>query len=49
MPIKAEWFGVESLRRQGAVSREVKYRISVIEEKTFRKLENKRKEIQNKG
>ena len=45
MPIKAEWFGVESLRRQGAVSREVKYRISVIEEKTLRKLENKRKEI----
>jgi hypothetical protein len=45
MPIKAEWFGVESLRRQGAVSREVKYRISVIEQKTLRKLENKRKEI----
>ena len=45
MPIKAEWFGVESLRRRGAVSREVKYRISVIEEKTLRILENKRKEI----
>ena len=43
MPIKTEWFGVESLRRQGAVSREVKYRISVIDEKTLRNLENKRK------
>ena len=45
MPIKAEWFGVESLRRQGAVSREVKYRISVIDEKALRNLENKRKAI----
>jgi len=42
MPIKAEWFGVESLRRRGAVSRKVEYRISVIEGKTLRKLENKR-------
>lgn len=42
-PVKAEWFGVESLRKEGSISREVKYRISVLDEKTLRMLENKRK------
>jgi len=42
-PIKPEWFGVESLRHIGAVSRKVEYRVSVINEKTLRELDNKRK------
>lgn len=44
-PIKAEWFGVESLRTIGAVSREIKYRISVLDPNTLRNIENKRKMI----
>jgi len=39
-PIRADWFGVESLRQIGTVSREIKYRISAIDEKILRKLDN---------
>ncbi|BAF59819.1 hypothetical protein PTH_1638 [Pelotomaculum thermopropionicum SI] len=42
-PIRAEWFGVESFRRVGAVSRKTEYRISVLDEETLRVLENKKK------
>jgi hypothetical protein len=42
-PIKAEWFGVESLRHVGAVQRRVQYRVSAVDEKTLRVLNNKRK------
>jgi len=41
-PIKAEWFGVESLRKEGSISREVKYRISVLDGNTLRALNNKK-------
>jgi hypothetical protein len=41
-PIKAEWFGVESLRKEGSISREVKYRISVLDRNTLRALNNKK-------
>jgi len=37
-PIRAEWFGVQSLRQVGTVSRETKYRISVIDDKALKKL-----------
>ncbi|MDD3893609.1 MAG: hypothetical protein PHU36_01105 [Syntrophomonadaceae bacterium] len=42
-PIKPEWFGVETLRQVGAISRETKYRISVLDSKTLRNLQNKKK------
>ncbi|MCL5959515.1 MAG: hypothetical protein M1358_09420, partial [Chloroflexi bacterium] len=44
-PMKAEWFGVQGLHSVGSISREIKYRISVIDEKILRQLENKRKSI----
>ncbi|BBA70620.1 hypothetical protein [Geobacter sulfurreducens] len=44
-PIRAEWFGIKSSRQIGAVTREVKYRISVLDEKLLKDLENRRKSI----
>lgn len=41
-PIKPEWFGVETLRQVGSISRETKYRISVLDQKTLRSLDNKK-------
>ncbi len=41
-PIRAEWFGLESLRQEGSVRREIKYRISVLDEPTLKKLESQR-------
>jgi hypothetical protein len=41
-PIRADWFGMESLRQEGSVRREIKYRISVLDEPTLKKLENQR-------
>lgn len=41
-PIKPEWFGVETLRQVGSISRETKYRISVLDAKTLRSLENRK-------
>jgi len=44
-PMQPEWFGVEGVRQEGAVSRKVQYRISVLDENTLRALETKRKKI----
>jgi hypothetical protein len=44
-PIRSEWFGVKALRQIGAVTREVKYRISVLDDKLLKDLENRRKSI----
>ncbi|OPZ72498.1 MAG: hypothetical protein BWY80_01119 [Firmicutes bacterium ADurb.Bin456] len=41
-PIKPEWFGVETLRQVGSISRKTEYRISVLDPKTLRNLENKK-------
>lgn len=38
VPIKAEWFGIPSFREVGVVSREVRYKISILDEKTNRAL-----------
>jgi hypothetical protein len=43
LPIKAEWFGIPSFREVGVVTREVRYKISILDERTNRALENKRK------
>lgn len=45
VPIKAEWFGVSSFREVGVISREVRYKISVLDEKTNKQLETRRKGI----
>jgi hypothetical protein len=42
-PISAELFGVDADRRTGTVSRETKFRVSAIDEKTLKKLESFRK------
>lgn len=41
-PIKPEWFGVETLRQVGSISRKTEYRISVLDPKTLRNLVNKK-------
>ncbi len=41
-PMKPAWFGVESLRKVGSISRKVGYRISVIDETVLKDLENKK-------
>lgn len=43
LPIKAEWFGIPSFREVGVVSREVRYKISVLDEKTSKQLDARRK------
>lgn len=42
-PISAELFGIDADRRTGTVSRETKFRVSAIDEKTLKKLESYRK------
>jgi len=42
-PVKAEWFGMQMLRHVGAVSRKVEFRISVIDERMLRDIDNKRR------
>lgn len=42
-PISAELFGIDADRRTGTVSRETKFRVSAIDEKTLKKLESFRK------
>ena len=42
-PISAELFGVDADRRTGTVSRETKFRVSAIDDKTLKKLESFRK------
>lgn len=44
-PMKAEWFGFESFRQIGTVSRQMQYKISVFDEKLQRDIDNKRKKI----
>lgn len=46
-PIKPEWFGVESLRQFGALQRKVEYRVSIIDQKTLKDLNNKKQATQN--
>jgi len=43
LPIKAEWFGIPSFREVGVVSREVRYKISVLDERANKALEARRK------
>src|ERR1035437_1058658 len=43
VPIKAEWFGIPSFREVGVVSREVRYKISVLDERTNKALDARRK------
>jgi hypothetical protein len=43
VPIKAEWFGIPSFREVGVVSREVRYKISVLDDKTNKQLDARRK------
>ncbi len=43
LPIKAEWFGIPSFREVGVVSREVRYKISVLDDKTNKQLDARRK------
>jgi len=42
-PVRSEWFGVESFRQVGAVSRTIQSRITVIDEGRLKKLEEIRK------
>lgn len=42
-PISAELFGIDADRRTGTVSRETKFRVSAIDDKTLKKLESFRK------
>jgi len=44
VPIKAEWFGIPSFREVGVVSREVRYRISVLDDRTNKSLDARRKD-----
>lgn len=44
-PIKPELLGFESSRRVGSVSRKIEFKISLIDEKTLRDLNNKRTKI----
>lgn len=43
VPIKAEWFGIPSFREVGVVSREVRYKISVLDERTNKALDARRR------
>ena len=43
LPIKAEWFGIPSFREVGVISREVRYKISVLDERTSKALDARRK------
>lgn len=45
IPVRAEWFDVESARQAGAVKREIKLRISALEPRTLREIENKRTNV----
>lgn len=42
VPIKAEWFDIPSFREVGVVSREVRYKISILDEKANKQLEARR-------
>lgn len=42
-PMRPEWFGIDGQRQVGAASREIKYRISVLDANTLRELDKRRK------
>lgn len=42
IPVKPEWLGVETLRRVGAATRRVAYRVSIFDEADLRSLQRKR-------
>lgn len=44
-PINPRWFGMDSLRKVGSVTRTVSYRISAFDEKTLKDLNNLRKRV----
>jgi len=45
VPVKAEWFGIPSFRETGVVSREIRYKISILDKETNKRLEARRKGI----
>jgi len=47
LPIKAEWFGIPGFREVGVVSREVRYKTTVLDEKTNKALDARRKSTSN--
>lgn len=47
IPARPEWFGIESFRRVGSVSRRVSYKVSVFREEEIRLIDSKRKAAQN--
>lgn len=42
-PMRPEWFGIDGQRQVGAASREIKYRISVLDANTLKELDKRRK------
>lgn len=44
-PIKAEWFGMETLRQIGTVTRQTQYKITLFDERTMKDIDNKRKTL----
>lgn len=46
-PIRAEWFGVESLREIGTVTRRVAYRISALQPSTLQEIDKRRTAIRD--
>jgi hypothetical protein len=45
VPIKAEWFDIPSFREVGVVTREVHYKISIVDDKANKQLEARRKSM----
>ena len=45
VPVKAKWFGLETLRQIGTVRRQVSYHISLLKADELKSLENRRKKI----
>lgn len=46
-PMQARYFGMDSFKQVGAVSREVRYRISILHAGTLKEIENRRKAIRD--
>lgn len=44
-PIKAEWFGMETLRQIGAITRQIQYKITLFDDKTMKDIDSKRKAL----
>lgn len=43
VPVKAEWLGMETLRTVGTVTQELRYKISIIDDRTSKEINNKKK------